>query len=128
MLIKFVQLLDSLNTTQILVRHTLFTAADAHELFRGREVNGMTFLVRSEERFYNLLSSYRRGCEPDFIRNKLQALLEPRKENISLVVAQGALAFMASVNSQIVLSRAVEAPEEWIRIVTGEDGDMFIGA
>ena len=103
-------------------------AADAHESFRSRPVDLMTFLTRTDERFQSLFKLYsdRRDHQP--IRQELQKLLNPRPENIALVIAQGALALMVKSNAQAVLNLAKEAPEEWMRVLSAEDGDMFIGA
>ena len=103
-------------------------AADAHESFRSRPVDLMTFLTRTDERFQSLFKLYsdRRDNQP--IRQELQILLNPRPQNIALVIAQGALALMVKSNAQAVLNLAKEAPEEWMRVLSAEDGDMFIGA
>jgi hypothetical protein len=58
----------------------------------------------------------------------LALLANPRKDNIALVAAQLGLALLVKCNSQAILNLAKESPEEWMRFVTAEDGDMFLGA
>jgi hypothetical protein len=103
-------------------------AANAHESFRSRPVDFMIFLTRSDERFQSLFKLYSERRDHQPIRQELQKLLNPRPENIALVIAQGALALMVKSNAQAVLNLAKEAPEEWMRVLSAEDGDMFIGA
>ena len=103
-------------------------AISTHESFRGRQVDPLTFFTRSDERYRNLFKLYseRRDCQP--LRQELQKLLNPRAENIALVIAQSALALTVKTNAQFVLNLAKESPEEWMRVLSAEDGDMFIGA
>lgn len=101
---------------------------NAHESFRGRPVDSTTFVTRSFDRFESLLKLYSEGHDRQPIRQELHNLLNPRAENIALVIAQGAIALLVKCNADFVLNRAKEAPEEWMRVVSAEDGDMFIGA
>jgi hypothetical protein len=110
------------------VRHCGRVAANAHEIFRSRPVNFTTFLVRSCERFKSLFELYSVGRDRQPLRQELQNLVNPREENIALVVVQGALALAVKCNAGFVLNTTKEAPEEWMRVVSAEDGDMFIGA
>ncbi|KAH9993089.1 hypothetical protein BJV77DRAFT_1000150 [Russula vinacea] len=91
-------------------------AADAHESFRSRPVDLMTFLTQPVQTVFD-----RRDHQP--IRQELQKLLNPRPENIALVIAQGALALMVKSNAQAVLNLAKEAPEEWMRVLL-QDGNI----
>jgi hypothetical protein len=103
-------------------------AAVAHEIFRGRPVDRPTFGTRSHDRFEIMFKQYSLGRDREPIRQEIENLLNPRTENIALVIAQSAFAFIAMCNADAVLSLAKEAPEEWMRVVDAEDGDMFIGA
>ena len=109
---------------QILIKDTV----DAHESFRGRKVDAKTFIIRSHERFESLFKLYSERRDRQPLREELQKLLNPRAENIGLVIVQAALALTAKANAQAVLNLAKEAPEEWMRVLFAEDGDMFIGA
>jgi hypothetical protein len=63
------------------------------------------------------------------LRQQLLALLaNPRNQNIALVAAQLGLALLVTCNSQAILNLVKDSPEEWMRVVTAEDGDMFLGA
>ena len=75
-----------------------------------------------------MFKQYSLGRDREPIQQEIQNLLNPRAENIGLVVAQSAFAFLVISNARAVLGLAKEAPEEWIRIVVADDGDMFIGA
>lgn len=109
--------------------HSLFNdAPDVHEIFRGRPVDRHTFTTRSFDRFETLFKQYSLGRDREPIQQEIQNLLNPRAENIALVIAQSAFAILVISNARAVLSLAKEAPEEWMRIVDAEDGDMFIGA
>jgi hexokinase len=103
-------------------------AVDAHENFRGRNVDKVIFLTRSHDRFESLFKLYSERRDRQLLRQELQELLKPRAENIALVIVQAALALVVKANSQAVLNLAKEAPEEWMRVLFAEDGDMFIGA
>ena len=103
-------------------------AADAHESFRGRPVDHLTFFTRSDEHFQSLFKLYSDRRDHQTLRQELQKLLNPRTENIALVIVQGALALAVKSNAQFVLNLAKEAPDEWMRVLSAEDGDMFIGA
>jgi hypothetical protein len=83
---------------------------------------------RTYEHFQELFDLYRNGHQAQPLRDELQKLLRPGTENIALVAAQGGLALIVKCNAQAVLNLAKESPEQWIRIVCAEDGDMFIGA
>jgi hypothetical protein len=109
--------------------HILFKDTfDAHESFRGRQVDKLTYVTRSHDRFEDLFKLYSERRDRQPLQQELQKLLNPRAENIALVIVQGALALMVKANAQAVLNLAKEAPEEWMRVLSGEDGDMFIGA
>jgi hypothetical protein len=105
-------------------------AVKAHASFRGRPVDRKTFVTRSQQRFISLFKLYseERDRQVEPIRQELRNLLNPRAENIALVIAQVALALLIKYNAQCVLNTAKEAPEEWMRVVSAEDGYMFIGA
>ena len=75
-----------------------------------------------------MFKRYSSGRDHEPIRQEIENILNPRAENIALVIAQSAWAFLVKLNADAVLSLAREAPEEWMRIVDAEDGDMFIGA
>jgi hypothetical protein len=102
-------------------------SCSAHQVFRGPKVTWEAFCERAAERFYELFDSYRQTPDPFLLRNQLQAVLDRNANNIALVVAQGALAFLARYNALRILERVVEAPEEWFRIVAADDADMFVG-
>ena len=109
--------------------HILFKdTVNAHESFRGRPIDKLTYVTRSHDRFENLFKLYSERRDRQPLQQELQKLLNPRAENIALVIVQGALALMVKANAQAVLNLAKEAPEEWMRVLSGEDGDMFIGA
>ena len=61
------------------------------------------------------------------IQRELQSMLQSNKNNVALVVFQGFLALLSQWNSSRVLSRAREAPDEWVRFVGADDDDLFIG-
>ena len=103
-------------------------AVEAHQVFRGRTVDEEIFISRTYERLQESFDLYRNGHQPQPLRDQLQKLLRPGTENIALVAAQGGLALIVKCNAQAVLNLAKEAPEQWIRVVCAEDGDMFIGA
>ena len=60
------------------------------------------------------------------IQKELQNLLQSNKNNVALVVLQGLLGMISLWNSSRVLSRAREAPAEWIRL-GADDDEVFIG-
>ena len=101
---------------------------DAHESFLGRPNDKLTYVTRSQDHFENLFKLYSERRDRQLLQQELQNLLNPTAENIALVLVQGALALMVKANAQAVLNFAKEAPEEWMRVLSGEDGDMFIGA
>jgi hypothetical protein len=103
-------------------------AFNAHEGLRGRPVDRETFVRRSYDRFESLFKLYSEGRDRQPIRQDLLDILGRRAENIALVVVQAARAVLVKCNAEAVLSTAKEAPEEWMRVVSAEDGDMFIGA
>ena len=100
----------------------------AHENFRGRPVDSLTFVTRSHDRFDSLLKLYSEGRDRQPKRQEPHNLLNPRAENIALVIAQGAIALLVKCNADFVLHTVKEAPEEWMRVESAEDGDIFIGA
>jgi hypothetical protein len=112
------------------VNYVFDDAVNAHASYRGQPVDRKTFVSRSQLRFISLFKLYseKEDSQAEPLRQELLNLLNPRAENIALVVAQGALALLIKCNAQYVLNTAKEAPEEWMRVVSAEDGDMFIGA
>jgi hypothetical protein len=88
----------------------------AHENFRGRPVDNLTFvtpaLTRSHDRFGSLLKLYSEGRDRQPIRQELHNLLNPCAENIALVIAQGAIALLVKSKADFVLNRVKEAREE----------------
>jgi hypothetical protein len=54
-------------------------------------------------------------------------LLDRRRDNIALVVMQGALAVQMRWNAERISSRIREVPEEWLKFVVAENDDIFIG-
>jgi len=103
-------------------------AARAHAVFRGAEIDINTFILRSHDRFQELFNSHQPGIGSGFLRQQLLALLsDPRRENIALVAAQLGLALLVRCNSQAILNLVKDSPDEWMRVVTAEDGDMFLG-
>ena len=106
----------------------LKAAVDAHQVFRGQTVDAETFISRTHKRVEESFDLYRNGHQAQPLQDQLQKLLRPGIENIALVAAQGGLAWLVKCNAQAVLNLAKEAPEQWIRVVCAEDGDMFIGA
>jgi hypothetical protein len=88
----------------------------------------LTYVTGSHDRFESLFKLYSERRDHQPLQQELQKLLNPRAEDIALVIVQGALALMVKANAQAVLNLAKEAPEEWMRVLSAEDGDMFIGA
>jgi hypothetical protein len=97
-------------------------------MFRGQRISIETLISRSQDRFRGLFRLFFQGRDRRPVQQELLNLLNPRAENITLVIALGALALMVRWNAGMVLNTAKEAPEEWMRVVSAEDGDMFIGA
>lgn len=107
----------------------------AHQHYRSQKVEAKKLLATSQDRFLLILHQYHSSAaSPAFsgshpsIRNELKNLLQPNKaNNVTLLVYQGFLGTTALWNSVRVLSRAREAPEEWIGFVNADEDDVFIG-
>ncbi|KAF8967548.1 hypothetical protein BDZ97DRAFT_1803931 [Flammula alnicola] len=106
---------------------------EAHQHFRGRPVDHGRFITTSRDRFIRILGEFQEvnrvpGRLSDApVRRELQTLLQSNVNNVALVVLQGFFALFAQWNASRVLSRAREAPDEWIRFVGADDDEMYIG-
>lgn len=103
---------------------------EAHKHFRSPRVEVERLLTTSQDRFLHLLNESKpvdnvRSDIP--IQRELQNLLQSNKNNVALVVLQGLLGMISLWNSSRILSRAREAPDEWIRFVGADDDEVFIG-
>lgn len=104
--------------------------AAAHRHFRSPRVEVDRLLTTSQDRFLHLLKEVKPvdNVRSDIsIQEELQNLLQSNKNNVALVVLQGLLGMISLWNSSRVLSRAREAPAEWIRFVGADDDEVFIG-
>lgn len=106
----------------------------AHEHYRGQPVNAVKLLSTSQERFLHILHEFQSTAASSAfvhshpIRDELRKLLQPNKaNNVALLVYQGYLGSIAMWNCARILSRAREAPEEWIRFISADDDELFIG-
>jgi hypothetical protein len=101
---------------------------EAHQLLRSPAVTKSQLMRTSGERFRGLFKSYLENHDISPIRVQLQALLNPRPQNVALVVTQGVYAFFARWNAERILARIRKAPEEWIEFVVAEDDYVLIGS
>ncbi|PPQ96157.1 hypothetical protein CVT26_004792 [Gymnopilus dilepis] len=123
---------ESFNTfAQLCLSDTL----EAHKHFRSPRVELTKLIETSHSRFLRILddfqpmdgSSAAGRLSNSQIQRELQSMLQSNKNNVALVVFQGFLALLSQWNSSRVLSRAREAPDEWVRFVGADDDDLFIG-
>ena len=109
---------------------------EAHNYLRSpKRVEFSKLFDTSQKRFLKILDGFptlevlngavRLG--EDHIRKELSALLRTNKNNVVLVVFQAFFAVPLKWNASRILLRAREGPEEWIRFVGAEDGELFIG-
>ena len=109
---------------------------EAHNYLRSpKRVEFSKLFDTSQKRFLKILDGFptledlngavRLG--EDHIRKELSALLRTNKNNVVHVVFQAFFAVPLKWNASRILLRAREGPEEWIRFVGAEDGELFIG-
>ena len=110
-----------------LLIQTFYHATLTHKLYRGPAVTMEGLIAASNERFGELLHIYDTNRNILPLQRALQALLDRRRDNIALVVMQGALAVQMRWNAERISSRIREVPEEWLKFVVAENDDIFIG-
>lgn len=105
---------------------------EAHQHFRSQAATYSRLFQTSQDRFMRLFLKYSQNENADraltdtLLRDGLLGLLHSNRNNVSLVVFQGFLAIVAQWNCCRVLSRAREAPEEWIKFVVADDDDIYM--
>ncbi|KAF8799183.1 hypothetical protein BYT27DRAFT_6873048 [Phlegmacium glaucopus] len=113
----------------LFTRINIADLTEAHQHFRSPAADSRKLFQTSQDRFMRLLRKYRKaenagGSLTDtLLRDGLLGLLHSNRNNVSLVVFQGLLATVARWNCCRVLSRAREAPEEWIKFIVADDDD-----
>ena len=102
---------------------------EAHQHFRSPAAQFWELFQTSRGRFMRLLRQYKKAEPVDqhvLLQNGLLGLLRSNSNNVCLVVFQGFLAILVRWNCCRVLSRAYEAPEEWIKFVIADDDDIYM--
>src|SRR6202020_1786100 len=97
-----------------LMYHWLNGAYHAYQLFCGREVIPHAFTCDNRDRFLGTFDLYQQDRQLTFLYDQLIALIDSHPENVAVVVTQGILAVHGRIIAQLVLERAIEAPEEWV--------------
>lgn len=111
---------------------TMGDLIEAHQHFRSPAARFWELFKTSQDRFMRLLRRYMEAehasesLANSSVRDGLLGLLHANRNNVSLVVFQGFLATVVRWNCCRVLSRARQAPEEWIKFVVADDDDIYM--
>lgn len=61
------------------------------------------------------------------VMDELRSVMRTTHNNIALVVYQAYFGRLVIWNAAQILSRAREAPVDWLQFVSADDADMFLG-